>query len=121
MKDFRLTTVSVGTNGPGTMKAVQAASLPQLPYSLKRFFTGQEHKHMPEDAAVGGNMPGYTGHQHAGQHVYGMSYGHTTRRLQEDAVESMQERSGKFITYADWRPPGEILVGRCRLTPGFRS
>ena len=39
-KDFRLTEVKVGTGGPGTMKAVQAASLPQLPYSLKKFFTG---------------------------------------------------------------------------------
>jgi hypothetical protein len=51
VKDFRLTTVSVGTNGPGTMKAKQAASLPQLPYSLKKFFTGQEIKSAPETHA----------------------------------------------------------------------
>jgi hypothetical protein len=70
VKDFRLTEVGVGTNGPGTMKAVQSASLPQLPYSLKKFFTGQETKSAPE-THEGGSMPGYTGHQHAGQHVYG--------------------------------------------------
>lgn len=120
VKDFRLTKVAVGTNGPGTMKAVQAASLPELPYSLKKFFTGKETKSAPE-VHKGGSMPGYTGHQHAGQHVYGMSYGHTTRRLQEDPNQTMQERSDKFIGYADWRPPGEILAEKGKKIPGYQG
>ena len=35
-----------------------------------------------------GNLPGYTGHQHAAQHVYAKSYGSTTKDLQnvEDEV-----------------------------------
>ena len=119
MKDFRLTEVGVGTNGPGTMKAVQSASLPQLPYSLKKFFTGQEVKAAPE-VHEGGSMPGYTGHQHAGQHIYGMSYGHTTRRLQEP-TETMQKRSDKFIGYADWRPPGELLADKGKKIPGYQG
>lgn len=120
MKDFRLTEVSVGTNGPGTMKAVQSASLPQLPYSLKKFFTGQETKSAPE-VHEGGSMPGYTGHQHAGQHVYGMSYGHTTRRLQGDPSETMQQRSDKHIGYVDWRPPGELLAEKGKKIPGYQG
>ena len=53
---------------------------------------------------------------------HGMSYGHTTRRLQEGAaVETMQQRSDKFIGYADWRPPGELLAEKGKKIPGYQG
>lgn len=76
---------------------------------------------MPDDVATGGSMPGYTGHQHAGQHVYGMSYGHTTRRLQGEPDQTMQQRSDAYIGYADWRPPGEILAEKGKKIPGYQG
>ena len=123
MKDFRLTKVGVGSNGPGTLSATPTASLPPLPYSsnLETKFTGKETKTRPSDdpAKLGGIMPGYTGYVHGRQHVYGTSYGHVSRKLTQDgdANETMTQRSGRLVGYAESKPHGPGRPERGKLPP----
>jgi hypothetical protein len=125
MKDFRLTKVGVGSNGPGTLSATPTASLPPLPYSsnLKTKFTGKETKMRPSDdpAKLGGIMPGYTGYVHGRQHVYGTSYGHVSRKLTQDgdANETMTQRSGRLVGYAESKPHGSGRLERGKQIPGY--
>jgi len=117
--DFRMMKTIVGSAGEGTMKAKKSASLPAPPYSGKKFFTGQER---PEGAPgdTSGNLPGYTGHQHASQHVYAKSYGSTTKCLAEGQEPDMMDRSQKFLYYGEWRPVGEVLTEKHRI-PGYQG
>jgi len=117
--DFRLMKTSVGSAGVGTMMAKKSASLPALPYSAKKFFTGQELK-AGADMETNGNLPGYTGHQHAAQHVYAKSYGSTTKTLQESDEVDMTDRSQKFLYYGEWRPVGDVLTEKHRI-PGYQG
>ena len=122
VKDFRLAKVGVGTNGVGSMPAVPSASLSPLPYSNRKTFTGKEkgEKSLPDDALEGGALPGYTGHLHARQHVYGKSYGHTSRQLQTlEPGETLLSKSGKLVSYTEHRPPGELLTDRGAKMPGY--
>ena len=84
VRDFRNALVGVGTNGFGSMRAAPSASLAPTPFGNKIEFTGREkgEKTLPSDYPPPvGHMPGYTGHLHASKHLYGKSYGHTSRCL----------------------------------------
>jgi hypothetical protein len=88
VRDFRNARVGVGTNGFGSMRAVPTASLAPTPFGNKIPFTGREkgEKTLPSDYPPPvGHMPGYTGHLHASKHIYGKSYGHTSRQLVVEA------------------------------------
>ena len=123
--DFRLAEQGVGTNGLGSMPAVPSASLSPLPYSNKKTFTGKEKgaRVAPDDAPDGaGNMPGYTGHLHATQHIYGKSYGHASRPLLSDEASgaTLLSKSGRLVGYAEHRPPGDRADDRgAAKVPGY--
>ena len=88
VRDFRNARVGVGTNGFGSMRAAPTASLAPTPFGNKIPFTGREkgEKTLPSDYPPPvGHMPGYTGHLHASKHLYGKSYGHTSRQLVTEA------------------------------------
>ena len=113
LKDFRLSEVKVGTNGPGTMRAKPTASIPELPYSLKKTFTGREVKTTPDDyAGDDGQMPGYTGHLHGRQHTYGVSYGNSTRTVTHaradvaQGPEALLAKSGALNDFVEPKPQG---------------
>jgi len=132
LKDFRLSEVKVGTNGPGTMRAKPVASIPELPYeySLKKTFTGREVKTTPDDyAGDDGQMPGYTGHLHGRQHTYGVSYGNSTRTVthaRADVAQGLPEallaKSGALNDFVEPKPQGasQAETGqRERGIPGY--
>ena len=129
LKDFRTSEVKVGTNGPGTMRAKPTASIPELPYSLKKTFTGREVKSTPDDyMGDDGQMPGYTGHLHGRQHTYGVSYGNSTRtaiHTEGDVVEgpeALLSKSGALNEFVEPKPQGTSqaeLGERQRGIPGY--
>lgn len=73
-----------------TLSIKKSASLPELPYHNKPFITHKTYTEViPEDAmSTVGHVPGYTGHQHAAKHIYGNSYGTTTKKI-ADIKEDM--------------------------------
>jgi len=119
--DFRIMKIAIGSPGPGSMSAegYASASLPKLPYSAKKFFTGEEVK-TGAQTDTKGNLPGYTGHQHAAQHVYAKSYGSTTKDLQNVEDEEMMQRSLKLLSWGEGRPVGDILTEKHRI-PGYQG
>mmetsp|Transcript_13211 Transcript_13211/g.45690 ORF Transcript_13211/g.45690 Transcript_13211/m.45690 type:complete len:400 (-) Transcript_13211:139-1338(-) len=116
--DFRLMKTVIGGQRNNPMKLTKTASLPALPYTAKKFFTGQEQPEAPELSK--GKLPGYTGHQHGAQHVYAQSYGSTTRCLAEGQEDDMRDRSLKFLHYGEERPSGDSLQEKHRI-PGYQG
>ena len=114
VRDFRNARVGVGTNGFGSMRAVPTASLAPTPFGNKIPFTGREkgEKTLPSDYPPPvGHMPGYTGHLHASKHIYGKSYGHTSRQL---VVEADAAGSDEPTT-----PPSREFETRRAHIPGY--
>ena len=88
VRDIRNSFRAVGTNGVGSLRTAPTASLAPTPYNNKIGFSGKEkgEKVKPSDALDGGHLPGYTGHIHAKQHLYGKSYGHSSRQLVRESI-----------------------------------
>jgi hypothetical protein len=105
VRDFRNSHRAVGTNGVGSMRTAPTASLAPTPYGNKIALTGREKGEKSKNDTLiatgeGGHLPGYTGHLHANQHLYGKSYGHSSRQLvrekQGDTGDECEKPSLRF-------------------------
>ncbi len=112
------TTKTFKAKEPGRM--VETASLPVLPYTKKEFITRKSPKEqLPAQSKDTGNLPGYTGHQHGAQHVYGRSYGSTTKMLKDDSEgSSTLSKTESLMGYSDDRPQGLPLQDNHKI-PGY--
>jgi len=103
-------------------RTVETASLSALPYHKKEFITRKAPKEeLPTQAKdPSSNLPGYTGHQHGAQHVYGRSYGSTTKMLKDDnkANISTLSKTESLMGYSDDRPQGLPLQDNHKI-PGY--
>ncbi|KAK3251170.1 cyclin- protein [Cymbomonas tetramitiformis] len=120
-KDFRLMQTKIGGLGDHNLPTVKSASLPSLPYNNKAFQTKKVYMETlpPEAQDPSGNLPGYTGHQHADQHIFAKSYGSTSRHL-GGGSKMMTSRSHEMIRYEEGRPVGNTLNGKHRI-PGYQG
>eukprot|EP00232_Nephroselmis_pyriformis_P005251 CAMPEP_0182912514 /NCGR_PEP_ID=MMETSP0034_2-20130328/37552_1 /TAXON_ID=156128 /ORGANISM="Nephroselmis pyriformis, Strain CCMP717" /LENGTH=378 /DNA_ID=CAMNT_0025049189 /DNA_START=8 /DNA_END=1144 /DNA_ORIENTATION=+ len=118
--DFRLAKTVIGGNLDYTLPTIKTMSLPALPFANRVFQTRKTYaEELPAEAKTGkGNLPGYTGHEHASQHVFAKSYGTTSRQLHgKDSLETTV-KSKSLITYTEDRPQGPPLQGTSRI-PGY--
>lgn len=105
-------------------RTVETASLSALPYHKKEFITRKLPKEeLPAQAKdPSSNLPGYSGHQHGAQHVYGRSYGSTTKMLKDDgetpAEMSTLNKTESLMGYSDDRPQGLPLQDNHKI-PGY--
>ena len=105
-------------------RTVETASLSALPYHKKEFITRKLPKEeLPSQAKdPSSNLPGYTGHQHGAQHVYGRSYGSTTKMLKDDNSQADHRttlnKTESLMDYSDDRPQGLPLQDNHKI-PGY--
>eukprot|EP00239_Pterosperma_sp_CCMP1384_P007777 CAMPEP_0197847448 /NCGR_PEP_ID=MMETSP1438-20131217/6245_1 /TAXON_ID=1461541 /ORGANISM="Pterosperma sp., Strain CCMP1384" /LENGTH=378 /DNA_ID=CAMNT_0043459377 /DNA_START=104 /DNA_END=1240 /DNA_ORIENTATION=+ len=119
--DFRTMPKVIGGLGDHQTQVIKSASLPTLPYSNKKFVTKKVYaEELPAEAKdASGMVPGYTGHQHAAQHVFSKSYGSTTRELAGDNAETT-DKSKNFLLYGEERPVGDKFTSAHRI-PGYQG
>ena len=103
-------------------RTVETASLPALPYHKKEFITRKAPKEeLPTQAKDPSSiLPGYTGHQHGANHVYGRSYGSTTKMLKvlgDDTISTLSKTEA-LMGYSDDRPQGLPLQDNHKI-PGY--
>ncbi|GBG59148.1 hypothetical protein CBR_g32165 [Chara braunii] len=114
----------VGGPGTGPVQLLQmkSASLPEQSFKDRSIQTRRIFpEELPEVALdTRGQVPGYTGHQHAGQHLFAKSYGSTTRQLVVDVPDGDTiKKSKRFLYFRDARPIGDILTEKHRI-PGYQ-
>lgn len=103
-----------------TMPVLNTASLPELTFKNRKFVDRKTFsEEVPELIRNGTRkIPGYTGHAHASQHVYGQSFGRIARTLSGGAARSTVT-SQLLAGYADERPNGLSLQGPGSRVPGY--
>jgi hypothetical protein len=103
-----------------TIPTYQSASLPELSFRPRRFVDRKTFSEEVPPAVRNGTqkVPGYTGHMHASQHVYGQSFGRTARDLVGGGLQSTRT-SLRVAEYIDDKPQGLPLQGDGTRIPGY--
>lgn len=102
------------------MTARNSASLPELTFKKRDFV---DRKMFSEDVPQivkreTRKVPGYTGHMHASQHVFGQSFGRVARSLASGATQSLAT-SQRLCEFGEDRPQGNPLQGDGARIPGY--
>ncbi|KAL3683487.1 hypothetical protein R1sor_001509 [Riccia sorocarpa] len=83
--DVRKMRTCIGTTPEAVTSCAPHMSIPDPPYKNRHLSTKREFETLKDDclevAEARHHIKGYSGHYHAGQHLYGKSYGKITREL----------------------------------------
>jgi hypothetical protein len=98
----------------------EAISLPILSFRPTPLGPGRKvFKEELDEVSINnkGHIPGYTGHMHAEQHMFGQSFGRVSRDLK--SKPPTLDTSTHFLSWFDDRPQGEVLQGDGHRIPGY--
>lgn len=103
-----------------TLPTQATASMPGLSFAERKFVGRKVPEEVipDEDLVAKDKIPGYTGHMHAKQHVYGTSFGKTVVGLDRSFADTLNS-STKLLTYGPNRPQGDVLQGHEGRIPGY--
>lgn len=103
-----------------TLPTKQTASLPALSFQSQEFVGRKVPSEQIPDNVKTGNVqiPGYTGHLHGMQHIFGLSFGETSHRLKASAKHTMRS-SLELLDFGDYRPQAPLLQGDGDRIPGY--
>ncbi|BBN16999.1 hypothetical protein MPTK1_7g11140 [Marchantia polymorpha subsp. ruderalis] len=98
--DVRKMKTCIGTTAEGVTTCAPHMSIPDPPYKDRHLCTKREFEALKDDclevAEARHHIKGYSGHYHAKQHVYGKSYGKTTRELRPLPARPVTSREYQF-------------------------
>lgn len=98
----------------------QTASLPALSFQAREF-VGRKvpSEAIPTTRKLGNRqIPGYTGHIHGMQHVYGTSFGELSAALRASALDTTRS-SLNLVGYGEFKPQAPPLQGEGERIPGY--
>lgn len=119
MMDVRQMKTVVGTTEDCVTKAYKTTSVSELPYKDRSLHLHKPHDPMEIPTPAIKTIPGYTGHQHATQHIFARSYGSTGREIILDNQTADKTTAKELLYYDDPRPVGKILVEKHKM-PGYQ-
>jgi len=102
------------------MPTPHSASLPELTFKRRDFADRKTYsEEVPEIVRKETQrVPGYTGHMHASQHMFGQSFGRVARDLVGSSIRT-NITSRRLCEFGEDRPQGEPLQGDGMRIPGY--
>ncbi|KAH7290016.1 hypothetical protein KP509_30G028500 [Ceratopteris richardii] len=120
MMDVRQMKTCVGTTDECVSKTYKTTSMSELPYKDRSLSLHKPHEPMEVPTPAIKSIPGYTGHQHAAQHVFAKSHGSLGREIILDNQTPDKTTMKELLYYADPRPVGKILTEKHKI-PGYQG
>jgi len=103
-----------------TLPTKPTASMPGLSFQTREFVGRKAPtEEIPSSVKLDNkHIPGYTGHLHGEQHVFGTSFGETSHRLQNSALDTTGT-SMNLLGFGEGRPQAPLLQGGGARIPGY--
>lgn len=120
MMDVRQMKTIVGTTKDCVTKTYKTTSITELPYKDRSLHLHKALEPVEICSPAINTVPGYTGHQHAAQHIFARSYGAAGRELILDDQSPDKATVQELLYYNDPRPVGKILAEKHKM-PGYQG